>query len=128
VFPPESFVGRFFENTPLHPTQLYSAFTGLAILGLLLLFDRRPRRTGQVFGLWLMLDAAGRFVLDFFRYYESNVYVLGGLTLNQLVGIGLFGLGILVLARGARQPLAAARVPAAEAAERVVASAAGEAP
>lgn len=98
-FPPESSVGRLFDGVALHPTQLYSAATGLAILLVLLAFDRRRRPTGQVFALFLLLDAAGRFVLDFFRYYEANVYVLWNLTVNQLISVGLFGLGILLVAR-----------------------------
>jgi phosphatidylglycerol:prolipoprotein diacylglycerol transferase len=113
VFPPDSFVGRFFEGQALHPTQLYSSFTGLLILGVLLLFDRRPRRTGQVFALYLMLDAVGRFILDFFRYYEANVYVLRGLTVNQLICVGLFGLGVLLFIRSNRQPAAVEKVEAA---------------
>jgi phosphatidylglycerol:prolipoprotein diacylglycerol transferase len=126
VFPPESFVGRVFENTPLHPTQLYSAVTGLSIVVVLLLFDRRPRRAGQVFGLWLMLDATGRFGLDFLRYYEANAYVLGGLTVNQVICAGLFGLGVLVLVRSASQPLVTRSLPATRTEVPVPAPTAGE--
>jgi len=96
-FPPDSYVSRMFGGAALHPAQLYSSATGLAILGVLLLFDRRPRREGQVFALFLLLDSVGRFGLDFCRSYEANVYVLGGLTVNQLICIGLFALGLLVL-------------------------------
>jgi phosphatidylglycerol:prolipoprotein diacylglycerol transferase len=101
-FPPDSYVSLMFGGQALHPSQLYSSATGLFILGVLLLFDQRPRREGQVFGFFLLLDSAGRFVLDFFRSYEANVYVLRGLTVNQLICIGLFVLGLLVLvtARG----------------------------
>lgn len=101
-FPPEAPVGRLFDGTPLHPAQLYSSLTGFLILGVLLLYDRRRRPAGTVFALWLVLDAAGRFVLDWCRAYEANVYVLGGLTVNQLISAGLFALGILLFARIAR--------------------------
>ncbi|MFQ5599527.1 MAG: prolipoprotein diacylglyceryl transferase [Candidatus Krumholzibacteriia bacterium] len=108
-FPVETLVGRVFEESALHPTQLYSAATGLFILGLLLLLDRGRRPEGQLFALYLMLDGIGRFALDFFRYYEANVYVLGELTVNQLISIGLFLLGVLLLVYTRQMP--SARVP-----------------
>jgi phosphatidylglycerol:prolipoprotein diacylglycerol transferase len=110
VFPPDSFVGGFFNGVPVHPTQLYSSATGLLILLVLLAFDRGRRAQGQVFALYLILDSAGRFALDFFRYYETNAYVVGGLTVNQIICIGLFGIGLLLLVR---RPTAA-RIAAAE--------------
>jgi phosphatidylglycerol:prolipoprotein diacylglycerol transferase len=115
-FPADSFVGRLFEQAAVHPTQLYSSATGWVILGLVWWFDRKPRRTGQVFGLYLVLDAVGRFILDFFRYYESNSYLLGRLTVNQLICLGLFAAGawLLIRARGAAPAALLAEVPAAE--------------
>lgn len=88
-----------FDAAAVHPTQLYSSFTGVLILGILLLFDHKRRPEGHVFALFLILDACGRFVLDFYRYYEANAYVLGPLTVNQLISIGLFALGVLLFVR-----------------------------
>lgn len=113
-FPADSYVGRLFEQAAVHPTQLYSSLTGLAILLILLAFDRRPRPTGQVFGLYLILDAAGRFVLDFFRYYEANAYLIGRLTVSQLICVGLFLAGIWILVRSRTASPARATLPAAE--------------
>jgi phosphatidylglycerol:prolipoprotein diacylglycerol transferase len=95
-FPFQNAVGSGF-NSPLHPTQLYSSFAGLLTLGLLLWIDRRPRARGQLFAFYLMLASTGRFVLDLFRYYEANAYVLGSLTLSQVISIGLFLVGVLLL-------------------------------
>ncbi len=53
-----------------------------------------------MFALYLMLDAIGRFLLDFARYYEANVYMFG-LTVNQLICIGLFLLGLALWFRPA---------------------------
>jgi phosphatidylglycerol---prolipoprotein diacylglyceryl transferase len=104
ALPAETFGGRLFGESPLHPTQLYSSLEGLGILILLLLYDRRPRREGQVFALYLVLSGIGRFTLDFFRYYEANVYVAGPLTVNQLISLGACLLGVLLFAaiRGSR--------------------------
>jgi phosphatidylglycerol:prolipoprotein diacylglycerol transferase len=99
-FPPDSFVSRMFDSAAVHPTQLYSSFTGFIILGLLLLYDRRQLRPGRLFACFLMLDAIGRFALDFARYYEANVYVVH-LTVNQLICIGLFLLGLALWMRPA---------------------------
>jgi phosphatidylglycerol:prolipoprotein diacylglycerol transferase len=98
-FPADSFVTRLFDSAAVHPTQLYSSLTGFAIAAILLLYDRRSRPEGRLFALFLILDAAGRFCLDFYRSYEANVYVLGPLTVNQLICIGLFLLGVLLLVR-----------------------------
>ena len=119
-FPAESYVGRLFEKAAVHPTQLYSSLTGWVILLVLLAFDRKPRPTGQLFGLYLIFDGVGRFILDFYRYYEANSYLLGRLTVNQLICIGFFiaGIGLLVRSRGAAHPVAALsarEVPATEA-------------
>jgi phosphatidylglycerol:prolipoprotein diacylglycerol transferase len=102
-FPPDSFVSGLFGGAAVHPTQLYSSVTGFVIMGILLLVDRRRLPEGRLFAVWLILDAAGRFVLDFFRYYEANVYVFGGLTVNQVIGIGLMLLGVMLFIRTSRQ-------------------------
>ena len=118
-FPVDSFVARLFDGAAVHPTQLYSAFTGFAILAILLLADRRPQATGRLFALYLMLDASGRFLLDFARYYEANVYMLH-LTVNQLICIGLFLLGLALWLRRA--------VPVAPAADAAMAPGAAGTP
>jgi phosphatidylglycerol:prolipoprotein diacylglycerol transferase len=98
-FPPDSFVTRMFGAAAVHPSQLYSALTGLIGFGILLLYDRRRSLpVGRLFALYLMLDGIGRFLLDFSRYYEANVYIVG-LTVNQLISIGLFLLGLALCFR-----------------------------
>jgi phosphatidylglycerol:prolipoprotein diacylglycerol transferase len=113
-FPADSYVTRVFGDAALHPTQLYSALTGLAICAILLAYDRAARPEGRVFGLFLVLDAVGRFALDFFRSYEANVYVLRGLTVNQLISVGLFLIGVLVIVRRAPARPATVLAPAPE--------------
>lgn len=100
-FPAGSHAARAFGDAALHPTQLYSSATGFAILVALLAFERRRRGEGQVFGLFLVLDAIGRFTLDFVRSYDASAYVLRGLTVHQLITAGLFAIGLLLLARNA---------------------------
>ncbi len=102
TFPDEAFGGRVFGSTPLHPTQLYSSLLGLVILVVLLLADRKRRADGQLFALYLILASAGHFALDFWRYYEANVYILGALTVNQVIAIGACLAGVALFAAARR--------------------------
>jgi phosphatidylglycerol:prolipoprotein diacylglycerol transferase len=122
-FPAHTLGGSVFGDTPLHPTQLYSSAVGLVILLFLLAVDRRRRPEGQLFALYLILEGAGRFGLDFFRYYEANVYVAGALTVNQLIGAGIALVGFVLLVQtvrarqGLNAPAAVAAAAAGDAAE-----------
>lgn len=98
IFPEEAFGGRVFGGVALHPTQLYSSALGLVTLVTLLLLDRRRRPDGQLFSIYLILAGAGRFALDFWRYYEANVYILGPLTVNQVIAAGACIVGLVLLA------------------------------
>lgn len=107
VFPPTSPAGIYARSfapgsVPLHPTQLYASAASLVIVCLLLAADQRLlRKRGSVFGAFLVLYGIDRFIIDFFRYYESNM-VAFGLSLNQLLSIVLVLGGLLLLLRSAR--------------------------
>jgi phosphatidylglycerol:prolipoprotein diacylglycerol transferase len=98
-FPPGSHADIAFGGAGLHPTQLYTSALALSIMFALLAFERKPRGTGQVFGLFLVLEGLGRFGMDFVRAYEPGSYALLGLTAHQLIALGLLGAGLLLLAR-----------------------------
>ncbi|RMG86047.1 MAG: prolipoprotein diacylglyceryl transferase [Candidatus Dadabacteria bacterium] len=90
-------------NLPLHPTQLYSALGNLGIFLVLYLgFRKRWGGTGRVFGLYLVLYPAFRFVVEFFRNDPRGA--LGPLSTSQALGIPLFlfGLWLLWARRGER--------------------------
>lgn len=78
-------------NTPLYPTQLYSAMLifGIAIL----LFVLKPRKQfqGQLFMLYLMLYAIGRSIIEIFRGDLDRGYVIKDIISNsQLISIIVF--------------------------------------
>ena len=78
-------------NTPLHPTQLYSAFMLLAILAILLIVKRFQKFDGQLFLLYLMLYAAGRSVIEEYRGDEERGFVFDGFFSNsQFIALILF--------------------------------------
>jgi phosphatidylglycerol:prolipoprotein diacylglycerol transferase len=84
-------------DTPVHPTQLYEA-AFLGGLGCLLLRWRKRRAPDAlVLGRYLALTGTARFLIEFVRINER---VALGLTLAQLVSLGLIVLGVIVMARG----------------------------
>ena len=76
---------------PVHPTQLYEA-AGLAVIAWLLV---RWRRAGSadavVFGRYLILAGALRFVIEFIRV---NDQVAGPVTLAQLFSVAIMAAGV----------------------------------
>ncbi len=91
-------------TTPwLHPTQLYSALDGFLIAGLTLWYFPYRHRNGEVFGVGLMVYATTRFLIEFLRGDEPGQ--LGtGLTISQLISLGMFVTGLMVLLDRARRP------------------------
>jgi len=87
----------------LHPTQIYIAVDGFLIAALTLAYAPYRRRNGEVFALGLMVYATTRFLIEFLRGDEPGQ--LGtGLTVSQLISIGMFVTGLLVTIDRARRP------------------------
>ncbi len=95
--PTESFLGVTYtdplcfadpKGTPLHPTQLYeSLFIALVMVFLLFLRDRRVFY-GQLFLLYLMLYAGGRFILEFFRGDTGRGFIIDNyISHSQFIGL-----------------------------------------
>jgi phosphatidylglycerol:prolipoprotein diacylglycerol transferase len=83
----------------LHPTQVYSSLYGWLIIAVLLLVEKRLRKRGALFGLLLVLAGIARFTVDFFRFYEVNSRTIAGLSVSQIVAVGLVLLGVFFLLR-----------------------------
>lgn len=79
---------------PLHPVQLYEALFNLALFAFLLRMDSRKHFAGEVTSFYLMLYAAGRFFLEFFRGGQAAVFF--SFTLPQAMSLGFMGAGILL--------------------------------
>jgi phosphatidylglycerol:prolipoprotein diacylglycerol transferase len=85
-------------NIPLHPTQLYESAAALLIFAGLLWIARRKRFHGQVMLSYVVLYAAARFVIEFFRGDASRGSVFGVLSTSQFLAI------IMVLAAALTAP------------------------
>jgi phosphatidylglycerol:prolipoprotein diacylglycerol transferase len=107
VYPPDSFPGLEFGNTPIHPAQLYNALFGLALFAVLWSARTRVRVPGTLFWSFVIAFSLGRIVLDFFRAYEPAARVLSfgalPITESQLVSVALALFGVLMLARLQRE-------------------------
>ena len=118
TFPLDSAAGYYCQQlaataghpVSLHPTQLYASLYALAILVFLLLGEKWFAKRGTTFGAMLFFYGVFRFALDFFRYYESNMRVLGSLTLNQLISIGFVLIALFLFFR--KTDARTVRVPA----------------
>ena len=90
---------------PVHPTQLYSsAIAGLWCLVLYLFWRRTEKaersdaparilaKPGCVFALMFILYGVARFSIEFLR--DDNPFEFAGLTISQLLGIGMILLGL----------------------------------
>jgi phosphatidylglycerol---prolipoprotein diacylglyceryl transferase len=91
-------------GTPLHPTQLYEAgFITLVMVFLLVLRDRRKFK-GQLFLLYLMLYAIGRFVIEYFRGdLERGFIVDGVISHSQMIALIIFFAVLVLYVRKYRQ-------------------------
>ncbi|MFZ0390427.1 MAG: prolipoprotein diacylglyceryl transferase [Calditrichia bacterium] len=96
-FPPDSPAGAVMGDASLHPTQLYSSLYGIIIFVTLLFLNRKRRPDGFLIGLFLVLYGISRFTVDFFRHYEGQMYIAGGLEFNQLVSLFMVAGGFFIL-------------------------------
>ena len=83
-------------NIPLHPTQLYEAGAELLILTALLAMERRGRGfAGRTFWLYILLYAASRFVIEFYRGDERGTVAM--FSTSQFISIILAPLAVIML-------------------------------
>lgn len=88
------------DNLPRHPSQLYEFFLeGILLFLVLWIFSKKPKPSGAVSGLFLILYGLLRFIIEFFREPDSQVgYIaFGWLTEGQLLSLPMIIVGMLFL-------------------------------
>jgi phosphatidylglycerol---prolipoprotein diacylglyceryl transferase len=92
-------------DIPLHPAQLYEAFTNILVFAFVYRAFGKPHRPGQIIGMYLVFSSTFRFIIEFFRFHEQGL--IGPLSLTQWIAAGLFALGLWLWLRKAeaRMPL-----------------------
>ncbi len=84
---------------PRHPSQLYEMFLeGLLLFALLWWYSSKPRRRGQVSGLFLVGYGVARFFVEFTREPDDFLGLLtAGLSMGQLLSIPMVLAGAFIL-------------------------------
>jgi phosphatidylglycerol---prolipoprotein diacylglyceryl transferase len=82
------------HSLPVHPTQLYEAAVGAALLGLLFFARSRQSFRGQIFFLFTFAYGVARFVLEFFRDDAERGDVPPSLPPHWLYALAFIGFAI----------------------------------
>ncbi|MBN1433160.1 prolipoprotein diacylglyceryl transferase [Candidatus Fermentibacterales bacterium] len=114
-FPEGSLPWSVYGSAAIHPAQLYSSLTGLYMLLVLLLADRRGHFRGFVFVLFFALYGATRFGIELFRHFDqsptplfghSPLTGLDGITNNQVISLVILlaamSIGVFLYLRSSR--------------------------
>jgi phosphatidylglycerol:prolipoprotein diacylglycerol transferase len=81
---------------PVHPAQLYSAFTAFLLAAVLVALFTLPHAQGSLFMLMLVLEGASRFVLELLRAEPSVAEsAWGGLSFSMIISLALVAAGIV---------------------------------
>jgi phosphatidylglycerol:prolipoprotein diacylglycerol transferase len=101
---PWAMVFRGGGSLPRHPTQLYEfALEGVVLFVLVWLYSARPRATGAVSGLFLILYGAFRLLVEFVREPDAHLGYLafGWVTMGQVLSLPmiLFGAALMFWAQ-----------------------------
>ena len=105
--PTDSGFGMVFPNDPQqlprHASQLYEAvLEGLVLFAVLFWFSLKPRPRGVISGLFLILYAVFRFVVEFAREPDSHIGfdLFGWMTRGQLLCLPMLALGAALVVWG----------------------------
>lgn len=92
-------IGVEFKNSPfapsgvhLHPTQIYSSIFDFCLAFFLLWYDRKERKDGRVFSLYVIIYSIGRFLVEFLR--DDPRGFVGVLSTSQFISIFTLIIGI----------------------------------
>lgn len=103
-FPIGSIPHQIFGDAHLHPSQIYSSIYGFGLFIVLHILLKKRAFVGQIVSILFMSEALFRFLIEYVRFYESEmIFNLAGahITYNQVVAVGLFvvGLGMYIARR-----------------------------
>jgi phosphatidylglycerol---prolipoprotein diacylglyceryl transferase len=102
----------FAAALPVHPTQIYESFLALSIAAITILYVQgRKRYDGQVFVVFLVLYALGRFCIEFWRSDDRGGWLF--LSTSQWIGVIMLGCAAAIhFGRGLRRPRLDSKAPA----------------
>lgn len=84
------------RSHPVHPAQLYSAFTAFFLAAVLVALFTLPHAQGSIFMLMMILEGSTRFVLELLRAEPAVAETSwGGMSFSMFISIGLVIAGII---------------------------------
>lgn len=96
-FPDEQHPGSM--TLPSHPTQIYASLFNLVFFFVLVQWERRPRRDGELFYAYIGMYGLYRGIVDIFRAGATSTYIPGThLTDTYLVSLGMIILSLTGIA------------------------------
>jgi prolipoprotein diacylglyceryltransferase len=88
-------LARAQRSLPVHPAQLYSAFTAFLLAGVCLAYFPMRRFNGAVFAMMVMLESIARYLLEIVRTEPSVTHIFGfGWSISMVLSAGLLLMGI----------------------------------
>lgn len=81
------------NNVKMIPTQLLSSAGMFLIAGLLFLYARRAKRSGQIGAAYMILYSIGRFIIEFWRG-DLERGTIGALSTSQFISLFIVVIGI----------------------------------
>ncbi len=83
---------------PVHPTQIYEALAGLALLALVLYCRKHKPAQGRTFAILVFGYGLARYLIEFVRDDSDHVTLGPAFSLHVMVacGLGLFALGFVL--------------------------------
>ncbi len=86
-------------SLPRHPSQLYEcALEGIVLLCILQWYARKPRLTGSISALFLLLYGIFRFLVEFLREpdFSHGFIALGWATMGQALSLPMIVIGLYI--------------------------------
>ncbi len=90
------------DGVPRHPAQLYEAFAYVLISGGLAFLWRKRRalsQEGLMFGAYLVLTFATRFVVEFFKENQASFESALPLNMGQILSVPMIAMGLFFIFR-----------------------------
>ena len=90
---------RYQDHIPRHPSQLYqAALEGFLLFAILYLSRSRLKQAGFQSALFLLGYGLLRLAAEFFRNPDPQIgFLFGGMTMGQLLCLGMIALGVVIL-------------------------------
>lgn len=94
-------IGVEFRNSPfvpvnvhVHPTQIYSSVFDFLLAFFLLWYDRKERKNGRIFSLYLIIYSVGRFLIEYLRDDPRGSVSI--FSTSQFISLFIVIIGILL--------------------------------